>query len=51
LAGFLKYFKPATSSSLSTSQILSDLNGPLSEKVPSKTIKLANAEVALYGHI
>jgi len=47
MAGILKYFKPPTPSSLLTSQTLPDPDGPLSEKVPSKAIKLANAEVTL----
>ena len=41
----LNYFRPVGSSLSSTTQTLPDLDGPLSEKVPAKAIKLANTEV------
>ena len=51
MAGILKYFKPVALSVLSAlssaSESLPDLDGPLDEKVPSKAIELANAEVKL----
>ena len=43
--GILKYFKPVGSSSSSTTPTLPDPDGPLSERVPSKAIELANTEV------
>jgi len=43
VVGILKYFKPVKSSWSSTS--LPKPKGSLSEKVPSKAIELANAEV------
>ena len=48
--GILKYFRPVESSSsltiLSmTTPTLPDPDGPLSERVPTKTIELANAKV------
>jgi len=41
----LKYFKPVGSSSSFTIQTFPDPDGPLNEKVPTKAIELANAEV------
>jgi len=41
----LKYFKPVRLSLSFTTQTLPDPDSPLNEKVPAKTIKLANAEV------
>ena len=43
--GILKYFSPVGSSSSLTTPTLPDPDGPLSERVPAKAIKLANAEV------
>ena len=40
-----KYFRPVGSSSSSTTLTFLDLDGPLSERVSAKAIKLANAEV------
>ena len=43
--GILKYCKPVKSSCSSSSLSLPEPNGSLSNKVPSKAIELANAEV------
>ena len=44
-SGILKSFRRVGLSSSSTTPTLSDLDGPLSERVPAKAIELANAEV------
>ena len=43
--GILKYYKPVSLQSSASSSKMPDPNGPLSKKVPSTAIELANSKV------